>query len=221
MSLALVSRLIRVHGVALGVMVALLMWGATGLAHAAEAAPVGDAVSIGDDNALGQIDLYVDPLCPYSGKMIRAQGDEIGKRIEAGMLRVNLRYVDFLDKYSASGTYDSRAIYATYVVANQSQASDVTWRFVEQIYSADLQPKEGGSTDLSNDQLADLAGRVGAPQQALVLIRIGLPIGYDPHAIAAHNFTVLRTFPEPGVPLVVIEDKPVDGESDWLAQLPH
>jgi hypothetical protein len=221
MSLALVSRLIWVKGVALGVMVALLMWNATGLAHAAEAAPVGDAVSIGDDNALGQIDLYVDPLCPYSGKMIRAQGDEIGKRIEAGLLRVNLRYVDFLDKYSASGTYGSRAIYATYVVANQSKASDITWRFVEQIYSADLQPKEGGSTDLSNDQLADLADRVGAPQQALVLIRIGLPIGYDPHAIAAHNFTILRTFPKPGVPLVVIEDQPVDGESDWLAQLPH
>ena len=221
MILTLVNRLIRVRGAALGAIVALLMWGPTGLAHAAVAAPAGDAVSIGDPNALGQIDLYVDPLCPYSGKMVQAQGDEIGKRIEAGMLRVNLRYVDFLDKYSASGTYDSRAIYATYVVANQSQASDITWRFVEQIYSADLQPKEGGSTDLSNDQLADLADRVGAPQLAQDLIRFGLPIGYDPHAIAAHNFTVLHTFPKPGVPLVVIADQSVDGESDWLAQLPH
>ena len=148
------------------------------------------------------------------------EGGEIGKRIEAGKLRVNLRFVDFLDKYSASGTYDKRAIYAAYVVADQARSSDITWRFVQQIYSADQQPKEKGPTDLSNDQLADLAGRVGAPQQAQDLIRIGLPIGSDPHAIAADNFAALHQFPDPGVPLVVINGQPVDGESDWLAQLP-
>src|SRR5260370_36526580 len=123
------NRLICVRGAALGVIVALLMWGATGPAQAAVAAPDGDAISIGDPDALGQIDLYVDPMCPYSGKMVRAQGGEIGKRMEAGTLRVNLRFVDFLDKYSASGTYDSRAIYAVYVVADQSRSTDVTSRF--------------------------------------------------------------------------------------------
>lgn len=217
----MVNRLMRRRWAALGVSAALLICSPAGLAHAAVATPAGDAISIGDPNAFGQIDLYVDPLCPYSGEMIRTQGDEIGKRIEAGTLRVNLRYVDFLDKNSASGTYDRRAIYATYAVASQSQASDTTWRFVEQIYSADLQPNEKGSTDLSNDQLADVADRIGAPAQAQDLIRVGLPIGYDPHAIAAHNLTVLQTFPKPGVPLVVIDGRSVDGESDWLAQLPH
>ena len=141
-------------------------------------------------------------------------------RIEAGTLHVNLRFVDFLDKYSASGTYDSRAIYAAYVVADQSRSSDVTWRFVQQIYSADQQPKEKGPTDLDNNQLAELANRVGAPQPAQDLIRVGLPIGYDPHAIAASNLALLHQFPEPGVPLVVINGQPVDGESDWLNQLP-
>jgi protein-disulfide isomerase len=191
-----------------------------GVAHAAVAAPAGDVLSIGDPDALGQIDLYVDPLCPFSGKFVRAQGDEIGKRVEAGTLRVNLRFVDFLDKYSASGTYDSRAIYAAYVVADQSRSSDVTWRFIEAIYSAGLQPKEGGPTDLSNDQLADVANQVGAPQLAQDLIRIGLSIGFDPHVVAANNLVVLHQFPEPGVPLVVINDQPVDEDSDWLAQLP-
>ena len=79
--------------------------------------------------------------------MVRTDGDEIGRLIENGSLHVNLRFVDFLDKYSASGTYDSRAIYATYVVADQSQSIDVTWRFVQQIYAADQQPKEKGPTD--------------------------------------------------------------------------
>ena len=132
MNSARVNRTMLALGVALGVVVALLMGGpTTAVAHAAVAAPAGDAISIGDPDALGQVDLYVDPLCPYSGKMVRAQGDEIGQRIEDGTLRVNLRYVDFLDKYSASKTYDIRAIYATYVVADQSRTSDITWRFVQ------------------------------------------------------------------------------------------
>lgn len=215
-----VNRPIRALGAVLGVIVALMYGPTAGLADAAAATPAGDAISIGDPDALGQIDLYLDPMCPYSGKMVQTQGDEIGERIEAGTLHVNLRLVDFLDKYSASGTYDSRAIYATYVVAGQSQASDITWRFVQQIFSADQQPKEQGPTDLGNDQLAGLAHRVAAPQLAQDLIRLGLPIGYDPHAIAANNFTLLHQFPKPGVPLVVINDRPVDGESDWLDQLP-
>jgi protein-disulfide isomerase len=216
-----VNRTSRTVGAVLSVVVALLMCGpTTGVAHAAAATPAGDVISIGDPDAVGQVDLYVDPMCPFSGKMVRAQGDEIGKRIEAGTLRVNLRFVDFLDKYSASKTYDSRAIYAAFVVAGQSRSSDIAWRFVQQIFSADQQPKEQGPTDLDNNQLAALANRVGATQPAQDLIRLGLPIGYDPHAIAANNLAVLRQFPEPGVPLVVINDRPVDGESDWLDQLP-
>ncbi|BBY65531.1 DsbA family protein [Mycolicibacterium helvum] len=208
-------------GAVFGLLVTLLICGPTGgVAQAAVAAPAGDALSVGDPDALGQIDLYVDPMCPYSGKFVRAHGDEIAKRVEAGTLRVNLRFVDFLDKYSASGTYDSRAIYAAYVVADQSRSSDVAWRFIEAIYASDVQPKEGGTTDLSNDQLADVANRVGAPQLAQDLIRIGLPIGFDPHVVAANNLVVLHQFPEPGVPLVVINDRPVDEDSDWLAQLP-
>src|ERR1700733_7576307 len=100
------NRSIRRHVAILGLMAALLTWGPIGIAHAAVGAPAGDAISIGDPNALGQLDLFVDPLCPYSGNLIRTKGDELGKRIEAGALRVNLRFVDFLDKYSASGTYD-------------------------------------------------------------------------------------------------------------------
>ncbi|MBI3690612.1 MAG: thioredoxin domain-containing protein [Mycolicibacterium aromaticivorans] len=195
------NRPLRLAGAVLALLMAFLMCGPTGVAHAAVAAPAGDALSIGDPDALGQIDLYVDPLCPFSGKFVRTQGDAISKRIENGTLRVNVRFVDFLDKYSASGTYDSRAIYAAYVVADQSRSSDVAWHFIESIYAKDTQPKEGGPTDLSNDQLADIADQVGAPQLAQDLIRVGLPIGFDPHVIAANNLDVLHQFPEPGVPL--------------------
>ncbi|AQT81179.1 serine/threonine protein kinase [Mycolicibacterium litorale] len=221
MSARATTRLFRVLAAVLGLLLALVMCGpVSGVAQAAAAAPAGDVLSIGDPDALRQIDLYVDPLCPYSGKFVRTQGEQISKRIENGALRVNLRFVDFLDKYSASGTYDSRAIYAAYVVADQARSSDVAWHFIEAIYAKDTQPKEGGPTDLSNDQLADVAHRIGAPQLAQDLIRIGLPIGFDPHAIAVNNLDALHRFPEPGVPLVVINDQPVDEDSDWLAQFP-
>ena len=213
------SRLRAVGAIAL--LLALLLCGpVSGVAHAAVAAPAGDALSVGDPDALGQIDLYLDPLCPYSGKLVREQGEKISQRIEDGSVRVNVRFVDFLDKYSATGTYDTRAIYATYVVADQSRSSDVTWRFIEAIYASDTQPEEGGDTDLSNDQLAELAKQVGAPQLSQDLIRVGLPIGYDAHVIADNNLAALHQFPEPGVPLVVINGQPVDEDSDWLTQLP-
>lgn len=205
----------------LALVAALLVCGPTAPANAAAASPDGDAIAVGDPDALGHIDLYLDPLCPYSGKLIREKGDQIATRIESGALRVNLRFVDFLDHYSASGSYDTRAINAAYVVSDQSRSSDVTWRFVERIYSADQQPKEKGATDLTNDDLADLAAEAGAPPSATNAIRVGVPIGYDPRGIAARNYAVLHTFPEPGVPLVVLDDQPVDADSDWLAKLPR
>src|SRR5690349_6034662 len=212
MDRARVNRTSRAVGVVVGVIVALLMCGPTaGEAHAAAAAPAGDVISLGDPDALGQVDLYVDPMCPFSGKMVRARGEAIGQRIEAGTLHVNLRFVDYLDKYSASGTYDSRAIYAAFVVADQARSSDIAWRFIRQIFSAEHQPKEGGPTDLDNNQLAGLANDVGAPQLAQDLIRVGLPIGFDPGAAAANNLALLRQFPDPGVPTVVIKGQPVDG----------
>ena len=206
--------------IVVGLVLSLLML-FPGVASASVAAPAGDVISIGDPDALGQIDLYVDPLCPYSGKMVRAQGAEIGRRIEDGSLRVNLRFVSFLEKYSASGSYDSRAIGAAFVVAGQSGSSSVVWDFVQKIFAAENQPHEGGSTDLSNDQLAVLASGAGAPSSAADLIRVGLFVGYDPAAIAASNLAVLHTFPEPGVPTVVLNGEPLDGESDWLARLPR
>jgi protein-disulfide isomerase len=216
-----VKPTMRALAAVLGVVAALLMCGpTTGVARAAGAAPAGDAIALGGPHALAVVDLYVDPMCPYSGQMVQEQGEEIGQRIEDGTLRVNLRFVDFLDKYSVSKTYDIRATYATYVVADQSRSSDVTWRFVRQIFSAEQQPQEGGPTDLDNNQLAELANQVGAPPAARDLIRLGLPIGFDARAIAANNLALLREFPEPGVPTVVIDGAPVDGNTDWLDRLP-
>jgi hypothetical protein len=90
--------------------------------------------------------------------------------------------------------------------------------------SADLFSRPAAEGEWAHGSEQRSASRLGqsrqSPQPAQDLIRVGLPIGYDPHAVAADNFNVLHQFPKPGVPLVVINGRPVDGESDWLAQLP-
>ncbi|MGL5443375.1 MAG: serine/threonine protein kinase, partial [[Mycobacterium] stephanolepidis] len=98
---------------------------------------------------------------------------------------------------------------------------DITWRFIREFYAKDQQPEEEGDTDLSNDQLAELAARVNAPQSAQDLIRVGLPVPFDARAIAANNLPLLRAFPKSGVPMVVIDNQPVDGESAWLNRIPR
>lgn len=208
--------------VVLALLATVLAWGpGVGRAYAAEATPAGNVLSIGDPAAPGQIELYLDPLCPYSGKMVREQGAEMGRRIEDGKLHINLRLVNFLEKYSASGTYDSRAIYAAFIVADHSKSSEVTWQFIEQIFSAEQQPQEEGPTDLSNEQLAGLADRAGAPPSAQDMIKLGLPIPFDGHLIAANNLPLLRALPDSGVPMVVIDGESLDGNSDWLDRLPR
>lgn len=217
----MVNRLVRVLLVMLLSMLATAWLAGAPPAWAAPAEPVGNVLSVGDPEAPAQIDLYLDPMCPYSGELIQEQGSAIGDRIESGSLRVNLHLVAFLDRYSASGDYDIRAINAAYTVAAQSRDSQVSWGFVERIFSAEHQPEENGDTDLNNEQLADLADEAGAPQFAGNLIRIGLPIGYDPAGIAADNLESLRTFPKSGVPLVAVGGQPVDIDGDWLGRLPH
>ncbi|ETZ86972.1 hypothetical protein L829_0510 [Mycobacteroides abscessus MAB_030201_1075] len=44
---------------------------------------------------------------------------------------------------------------------------------------------------------------------------------FDARAIAANNLPLLRAFPKSGVPMVVIGNQPVDGESDWLSRIPR
>jgi hypothetical protein len=53
------------------------------------------------------------------------------------------------------------------------------------------------------------------------MIKLGLPIPHDGHTIGTNNLPLLRGFPDPGVPLVAIDGKAVDGNSDWLDQLPR
>ncbi len=64
--------------------------------------------------------------------------------------------------------------------------------FHSAMYAADTQPKEGGSSDLSNAQLAALASKVGAPASAAACITSGSGIAQAKSAAQVATDTLIK-----------------------------
>ncbi len=90
---------------------------------------------------------------------LRDQGAEIGRRIDGRQAPAitQARPIFLKSTLRPRHLRAAAGIYAAFIVADHSKSSDITRRFIEQIFSADQQPKEKGLTDLSNgDQLASV-----------------------------------------------------------------
>lgn len=109
------------------------------------------------------LDVYEDALCPICADFEHQYGQQIAKAVDAGQLGLRYRMVDFLNSESASKDYSTRAYAALMTIAKDDGSKPgVFMAFHTAIYDAKNQPKENGSSDLSNAQLAKLAGQVGA-----------------------------------------------------------
>ena len=134
------------------------------------------------DNAV-TIDVYEDPMCPACAQFEEQFGQQINQAVDDGKLILNVHMLNFLNPQSASGDYSTRAIAATLCVAQHSGSQPgVYLTFKEKLYAPGTQPAEGGSGDLSNQQLADLATAAGASQAAADCITSGSEV---PAAAAA------------------------------------
>jgi protein-disulfide isomerase len=171
------------------------------------------------------LDVYEDALCPICGDFEHQYGQQIAKAIDDGQLQVKYRMVDFLNGASHSGDYSTRAYGALLAVAkNDGATPGVFMSFHTAIYDAKNQPKENSSTDLSNQQLADLAGTVGASDATQKLIADGSEVD----AAKQNAQTNLSTLTEaaakvgrgPGTPTVVRDGVPVaTNDVNWLANM--
>jgi len=122
-------------------------------------------VSNGDPSLV--LDVYEDGLCPACANFEKQYGQQIAKAIDDGQLTVRYHMVNFLNDRSHSGTYSTRAYAALIAVAkNDGDRPGVFMKFHSALYEPANQPDEGGSSDLSNAQLASLAGSIGASQQS-------------------------------------------------------
>jgi protein-disulfide isomerase len=110
------------------------------------------------------IETYEDALCPICGEFERQFGQQMAKAVDEGRLTVQLHMLTFLDPASASKDYSTRAYAAMLAVAHEAGSTPgLAMRFHSMLFEDGTQPEENGSTDLTNEQLGDLAVRAGAP----------------------------------------------------------
>lgn len=166
------------------------------------------------------IDVYEDPLCPICGAFEDAFGADINDSIDAGKLTVRYRMLTFLDPSSASGDYSTRAFAALLCVASKAgEGPGLFQDFHGALFSSAHQPKERSSTDMDVDQLARLAGSVGASPGALACIRAGAERAAAVTANRSGTAALQQAGTPVGTPTVLKDDKPVKLTNTWLADL--
>ena len=87
--------------------------------------------------------------------------------------------------------------------------------------SREVSYRAGESNAVGTLGFIELGERRFDRARELLLEALGLDRDIDSVNIGtANNLVALHKLPDPGVPRVVINDQPVDEDSDWLAQLP-
>ena len=122
------------------------------------------------------IDVYEDGICPNCKDFEGQYGQQIMKGVDEGKLGVRYHFLNFLNPNSASKTYSTRLAAAMQCVAavpTDQAPKGLFLNFHSTMFSSDVQPAEQGASDLSNQQIADLAVKAGAPQSAATCISTG------------------------------------------------
>ena len=171
------------------------------------------------------LDVYEDALCPLCADFEHQFGQQIAKAVDDGQLGLHYRMVDFLDGSSHSGTYSTRAYGALMAVAKGDGSKPGGFMaFHTAIYDAKNQPKENGSTDLSNAELAKLAGQVGASAATQKQISDGADVEAA-QKDAQTNLTSLtdvaaKVGRQAGTPTVAKDGVPLNtNDVNWLTNL--
>lgn len=79
---------------------------------------------MGKADAPVTVEIYFDYMCPACGAFEAANGDELDRLLEAGVVRVELRPLSFLDDQSNGTAYSTRAANAIATVADAAPGID-------------------------------------------------------------------------------------------------
>lgn len=167
------------------------------------------------------IDIYQDALCPNCQDFEHQFGAQIAQSVDQGKLGVRYHALTFLDQGSFSKDYSTRASAAMLCVAEDKSApKGLFLKYLTHLYADDTKPAEQGSSDLSNQQLADLAKSDGASASAATCVGSGANV---PAAQAGNTSGQAELSKLPGgvgTPRVVKDGQLVNINSmDWLTKL--
>ena len=167
-------------GIAIVVIAALVIGGVVLLSKKNKTSPIdpigllnGVGVTVvGDPNASITLDIYEDPLCPNCAQLEQETGQTVANAVTTGKARVRYHLMNFLDTASASKSYSTRADAALQCVA-ATDNQDAWLKLHETILSPTRQPKENGTTDITDEQLAQLARQTGSGDEVAQCITSG------------------------------------------------
>ena len=167
------------------------------------------------------IDLYEDALCPACAEFEAQFGQQINQAVDEGKLTVNVHMLTFLDPRSFSQNYSTRAAAALLCVAQEDGSTPGTYLgFHSALFATGTQPTEGGSSDLTDQQLADLATSKGASVAAAQCITSAQNVAAATAAATSSTATLsTATGGQVATPTVVQNGVPVKISADWLTTL--
>ncbi|RBP98003.1 disulfide bond formation protein DsbA [Bifidobacterium aemilianum] len=108
------------------------------------------------------IDIYMDFLCPPCGQLHQILDPTLMALVDAGQANVGIHFMSFLDSHRPD-QYSSRTASMAATVAQE--APDCFLPLVEALYAKDFQPSEESQDPISNETLAQVALKVGVPQE--------------------------------------------------------
>jgi len=117
------------------------------------------AISFGEGET--QVDTFVDFMCPICGDFEDAYGEQLQAAAADDEITLNLHPITILDRFSQNTEFSTRAAASVYCVAAESP--DSTLDYFNLLF--ENQPAEN-TAGLSDDELAALAGQVGADSAA-------------------------------------------------------
>jgi serine/threonine protein kinase, bacterial len=178
-----------------------------------------DAVSVGADDSPKTIDVFNEPMCPQCGTFIRSYSTEMQTATNDKKVKVRYHLLNFLDNKSASGDYSTRALAASLCVASANDPKLYT-DFYAGLFAGDFQPKEGGSTDPSDSDLAQVATSVGAPSSVADCITSGQQLRSARTKATNAQDTLQGLMSDSSTPAVFDGKTKVDtSDSGWLNRL--
>lgn len=215
-------------GVAVAVVVALVILGFVFNANKSkDLGPVSDtvlnenaALIVGAPAAPKTIDVFEDFMCPSCKEFEQQSGQAIIDAVNTGTLRVRYHMLTFLNARSASGDYSERAAGALQCVGAAKDPA-LFFRFHTALFAA--QPAEGGDSDHSNAELAQIAAAQGAGQPTQDCIATNAKLAEAKQA-AAQSQTQLEKALDgaAATPTVLLNGESVPditGGPEWLTKI--
>lgn len=193
-----------------------------GAVVAAQDAPVttdGGTVVVGRPDAPVTLDVYEDALCPVCAQFEQRDGASVAAALDDGSVQVRYHLLNFLNSRSASGDYSTRAAAAALAVARDGSGSAFP-ALHSALFLPTTQPREQGSSDLSNAQLADLAAEQGASAAAQEQISSGALVPEAVAAAQAGEQSLTASGNDVATPTILDGSTKVDiSNPDWLQSL--